>query len=134
MKLPSVLSTLASLGIEPGTPKADILSTFCVIASTVVNTLCLILLATMGGTLLKFLPQSIFGMIQYIVPAMFGAIFTQFALMNYKAAAVSLVVAAVIINIGGIPVFLKTLSTIIITVILYLTLQKLKKQKDREEP
>lgn len=134
MKLPSVLSTLASLGIEPGTPKADILSTFCVIASTVVNTLCLILLATMGGTLLKFLPQSIFGMIQYIVPAMFGAIFTQFALMNYKAAAVSLVVAAVIINIGGIPVFLKTLSTIIITVILYLTLQKLKKQKDRDEP
>ena len=87
----------------------------------------------MGGTLLKFLPERIFGMIQYIVPAMFGAIFTQFALMNYKAAAVSLVVAAVIINISGIPVFLKTLSTIIITIILYLTLQKLTKQKDAEE-
>lgn len=118
MRLPSVLAAKAAVSAEQGTPKEDIISTIGVISSTLVNTLFLATLVIGGVSALKVLPSSFIELLSYIVPALFGAIFAQFALMNYKSGIIAITVSFLIINLKFLPGYLKTFLTIILTILI----------------
>jgi hypothetical protein len=129
MRLPSALASKAAVGAEEGSIKEDIISTIGVGASVIVNTTFLIILVVAGSNIIKLLPVSIITSLNYIVPALFGAIFAQFALMNYKAAIIALAVGLVLISIAFIPSFLKTFITIILVILINVFLNKMQQSK-----
>jgi predicted branched-subunit amino acid permease len=129
MRLPSALASKAAVEAEEGSVKEDIISTIGVVASVIVNTTFLIILVVAGSNIIKLLPASIITSLNYIVPALFGAIFAQFALMNYKAAVIALAVGLVIINIAFLPSFLKTFITIIMVIVINVLLNKMQQSK-----
>ena len=129
MKLPSALAAKAAVGAEEGSVKEDIVSTIGVMASILVNTTVVIIVVLAGSSILKLLPASVIAAISYIVPALFGAIFAQFALMNYQSAIIALVVSVIIVAIPFIPAFLKTFLTIIIVILINVLLNKTQQAK-----
>ena len=69
------------VGVEPGTPEAEIISTLGITGSVITNLFFTTLAAIAGATLLSMLPVSIANAFKnYTVAAIFGAMFGQFTL------------------------------------------------------
>lgn len=116
MRLPSALAACAMLDEEEDRCKRDILATFGVAGSVVVNTTFLILLVMAGRFLIQILPPSVISGLNYIVPALFGAIFGQFALKNIPMAVTSLTVVLIVFQITVIPDFLRAFTAILLSI------------------
>lgn len=116
MRLPSALAACAALEDGEDRCKRDILATFGVAGSVIVNTSFLILLVMAGRFLIKILPVSMLSSLNYIVPALFGAIFGQFSLKNIPMAVTSLAAVLVVFNITAIPAFLRAFTAIILAI------------------
>ena len=100
MRLPSALGSKAAVDCGPsGGPKEHVIASIGVIASTIVNTGFLVIMVVAGTLVLKVLPPSARDVLTYILPALFGAIFIQFALMNWRVAGVALVIAILILTV-----------------------------------
>lgn len=76
--------------VEPGTDKGSIISTLGMSVSIVVNILILTIGVFAGSRILSQLPQNVLDGLNYLMPALFGAVFVQFALMKLKLAPVAL--------------------------------------------
>lgn len=102
MRLPSALSSKAAVDCGPaGGPKEHIIASIGVVASTIVNTTFLIIMVVAGSVILTMMPASVQEVLTYILPALFGAIFIQFAMMNWRAAAVAAVLSVLILTVGA---------------------------------
>lgn len=81
LRLPCSAVAQEVVGVEPGTPEAEIVSTLGVAGSVVTNLFFVTLAAIAGATLLAMLPASIANAFKnYTVAAIFGAMFGQFTL------------------------------------------------------
>ena len=80
MRLPSALASCAMLDEKEDKLKRDILATYGVAVSVVVNTVFLGVLAAAGHFILRALPKEVLDTLLYIIPALIGAIFGQFSL------------------------------------------------------
>ncbi len=129
MRLPSALASCAMLDEKEDRIKRDILATYGVAASVVVNTVFLGILAAAGHFILKVLPKEFLDTLHYIIPALFGAILGQFALKNRKVAAVSMLMVGIVISIPVIPVFLKAIAAIVFSASANLLLHKWERKK-----
>lgn len=134
MRLPSALGAKAAVDCGPaGGPKEHVIASIGVIASTIVNTGFLVIMVIAGTYLIRLLPESIQDILTYILPALFGAIFVQFALMNWKCAITALVVSVLMLTVlssvipSSYQAFLVVVSTILINVFLALAAEKKKK-------
>ena len=130
MRLPSALASCAMLDEKEDKLKRDILATYGVAVSVVVNTVFLGVLAAAGHFILRALPKEVLDTLHYIIPALFGAIFGQFALKNWKAAAVSMLMVGIVISIPAIPTFLKAAAAIIFSASANLLLHKWEQKKE----
>ena len=124
MRLPSAMAAAAAADAAEGTPKRDVLATVGVFASVVVNTLFLVVLVFGGALVLELLPEPVMEALGYIVPALFGAIFAQFALMSPRAALVCAPVVVLVIFLP-LPSFLKTFLAIAAACLLNVLLRNL---------
>lgn len=90
LRIPCAAVAQKVAGVEPGTDEGAIISTLGMAISIVVNILILTIGVVAGATLLTKLPQNVLDGLDYLMPALFGAVFVQFALMKLKLAPVAL--------------------------------------------
>lgn len=95
MRVPCAMIAQESAGVEPGTDKGSIISTIGIAISVIVNVVILTLGVLLGTSILSLLPQSVQDALNLILPALFGAVFGQFAITNIKLGAISALIAVV---------------------------------------
>jgi hypothetical protein len=133
MRLPSAMASAAIAGKNASRPKRDILSTIGVFSSTIVNTTFMIIVVFAGSYIIKILPERIMSGLGYVVPALFGAIFAQFALMSPRTAVLSLVSVFLILWMSFIPSFISTFITILLAVAINILVAKFFPEKREQK-
>lgn len=121
--------------VEPGTDQASIVATLGIAISIVVNIVVLAVGVLASNAILAQLPPSVFTALGFLLPALFGAIFAQFALKKLKLAPIALalgIAMTLAVNAGvfsflpGRPTYLTTLVCVFGTIGIATTLYKKK--------
>lgn len=94
MRLPVSATAQEAAGVETGSNEGSIISTVGVAVSVFVNVVILTIAVILGAAVLSQLPPKIMTALGYILPALFGAIFAQFAVPNPRVACVAIVIAS----------------------------------------
>lgn len=115
MCLPAVAACQEAVGVEPSTEKGETVATLGISAASLVNKLILVPVILAGLWLLTVIPESIQDIFPYVLPAIFGAVFVQFAgkLPWYGLLALAI---GFMINISPVPLFAKNLICILLLV------------------
>ncbi|MFP4200282.1 MAG: hypothetical protein ACLFS8_02585 [Clostridia bacterium] len=92
LRLPCAAIAQEAADVEPGTDEGAIISTLGVAASVLVNVVILTIGVILGAAVIERLSPEIREAFDYILPAIFGAIFVQFALTEIKVGIVALVI------------------------------------------
>lgn len=125
MCLPSAAAAQNAVDAEPGTKKGEIVAALAIGATSLMNMAILIFIIVSGSYLVSIIPESIQGTFIYIVPAIFGGIFAQFALKKPLYGGIALSVG-LFVNLIPIPTFFKGIICIILTIIICISLEKRK--------
>jgi len=80
LRLPCSAMAQEATGVEPGSQEAEVISTLGIAGSVIVNTIGVTLTAILGAALLTIFPPFVKKAFAYILPAVFGAVFVQFAI------------------------------------------------------
>lgn len=132
MRVPCASMAQISAGVEPGTDEGSIISTIGMATSIIINISVLTIGVILGASVLAMLPDKVTEALNYLLPALFGALLMQFSLKQ-KSLGVTMLVFAVLvclaINAGifnwlpGAANYLGTLSSVFaaiaITVVTY---------------
>ncbi len=92
LRLPCAAVAQESAGVEPGTDEGAIISTLGVAASIITNVVILTIGVILGAAIIERLSPEVRTAFDYILPAIFGAIFVQFALTQVKVGIVALII------------------------------------------
>ena len=125
MRLPSAMASAAVAGENAPRQKRDILATVGVVSSTIVNTSFMLIVVFAGSYFIRIMPEKLMTGLGYVVPALFGAIFAQFALMSIRTAVISLGAVLLVIQLTFIPSFISTFGAIVLAVLLNILAAKL---------
>ena len=91
LRLPCSAVAQEVVEVEPGTKEAEIASTLGIAGSVVTNLVFVSLAAVAGYTLLGLLPDPVVAAFEcYTVPAIFGAVYGQFALRHPSLAVIAM--------------------------------------------
>lgn len=93
MRLPCSSVAQEAAGVEFGSEKGSIISTIGIAVSIVVNIVILTIGAIGGNAILNVLPSNFTTALMFLLPALYGAVFGQFAVMRPKLAGVAVVIA-----------------------------------------
>lgn len=138
MRIPCASMAQVSAGVEPGTEKGSIIATIGMGVSIIINTTILTVGVIGGQAILSALPESITSALNYLLPALFGALFVQFGIKNLKLSGIVLVLACVLyvaINAGvfnfipGASNWLGTLVCVLVAIALNVVLNGKKDSK-----
>ena len=102
-------------GVEPGTDRGSIVATLGMAVSIIVNVIILAAGIFAGAQVLQQLPEIVVNALQLLLPALFGAIFVQFAMSKLKLAPIVLALClllAIGVRKGIIPGFASTLIAV----------------------
>lgn len=80
MRLPCASMAQVAADVEPGTEKGSIIATLGMAISIIINVSVLTIGVILGSRILSQLPQSITLALNYLLPALFGALLMQFAM------------------------------------------------------
>lgn len=80
MRVPCSAVAQETLGVEPGTHKAELVATLGIGGSIVTNLIVVALAALGGNALIAFVPQGVVSAFDYVLPSIFGALFVMFAI------------------------------------------------------
>ncbi len=93
MRVPCASVAQEAAGVEMGTEKGSVISTIGIAVSILVNVVILTLGAVGGNAILAILPVGIQNALNFLLPALYGAVFGQFAITRPKLAVVAVVIA-----------------------------------------
>ena len=96
MRVPCASMAQVSAGVEPGTDKGSIIATIGMGVSVIINVAVLTVGVIGGQAILSALPESLVSALNYLLPALFGALFIQFAISDLKFGITVLVLATVL--------------------------------------
>lgn len=99
MRIPCASMAQISAEVEPGSDKGSIIATIGMGVSIVINTLVLTVGVIAGSSILSMLPASVVGALNYLLPALFGALLVQFG-MKSKSHSVLMLVIGILLNIA----------------------------------
>lgn len=129
LRIPCAMVAQKVAGVEPGTNEGSIIATLGISVSVVVNISFLTVGVLAGAQVLQLLPQSVMDALQLLLPALFGAIFTQFAMAKLKLAPIVLALCVLItlgVKNGIIPNSLSTLIAVFCSIAIAVFLYKKK--------
>lgn len=135
LRIPAAAVSQNVAGVEPGTKEGTIIATLGMAISVIVNIVILALGVFAGTAILESLPENIVKSFNYLLPALFGAIFMQFALKKLKLAPLGLgialmltfaVRAGVFSFLPGNPTYVVTLGAVFGTMAIGIALYKKK--------
>ncbi len=108
VRAPAASSALSSTGVEAGTPEGTIISAIAISTSVFVSIAVMTLVAVAGNAILSALPDDMILALNYLLPALFGAMFMQRIMMDYKSAAIVIPIAFIlrVLNVKGVFAFL----------------------------
>lgn len=129
MRLPCASMAQVAADVEPGSEKGSIIATLGMAISIIINVSVLTIGVILGSQILSKLPEAFTTALNYLLPALFGALLMQFA-MNQRKLGVTMVVFAILINIAlkaglfawlpGASNYLGTLSCVFVSILLSL--------------
>ncbi|WP_270284331.1 hypothetical protein [[Clostridium] scindens] len=96
MRLPCASMAQISADVEPGTNEGSIISTLGMAVSIVVNVSVLTIGVILGSSVLSMLPSKVTEALNYLLPALFGALLVQFGMKQKKLALTVLIFALII--------------------------------------
>ena len=96
MAFPCASMAQVAADVEPGTEKGSVVATLGMAVSIVINVSVLTIGAILGTSVLSMLPHTIKAALNYLLPALFGALLVQFG-MKMKKHSVIMVVFAIIL-------------------------------------
>ena len=99
MRVPCASMAQVSAEVEPGSEQGSIIATLGMAVSIVINVSVLTIGVILGSSILSMLPASITAALNYLLPALFGALLVQFGLKEKKLS-VLILVWAFLINVG----------------------------------
>lgn len=106
MRVPCAVIAQESLGVEPGTKKAELIATLGIAGSIFTNTIMVTIAAIGGAALMSVFPPVVLTAFKYVSSAIFGAMFAMFASKNLKYGAFALVVVMAMLLSKAIPVYI----------------------------
>lgn len=115
LRIPCAMIAQKIAKVEPGTNEGAIVGTLGMSVSIVVNLVFLTVGVVAGAQVLQALPQSVVAALQFLLPALFGAIFVQFAMSKVKLAPIVLAICiglALAVRAGIVPAFASTLASV----------------------
>ncbi|MDL2314365.1 hypothetical protein LJC36_05230 [Desulfovibrio sp. OttesenSCG-928-C14] len=126
LRIPCAMIAQKIAGVEPGTNEGSIVATLGISVSIVVNITILTIGIIAGAKVLQALPPSVNSALQLLLPALFGAIFVQFAMAKLRLAPIVLAICLLLtlgVKAGIVPGYLSTLlavfASIAIAVLMY---------------
>ena len=105
MRIPCASMAQVSAGVEPGTEKGSIIATIGMGVSVIVNVVILSVGVIAGSSVLAMLPAEITAALNYLLPALFGALYIQFAMKNIKLGVIMTVFGVIVNYLIGAGVF-----------------------------
>lgn len=86
MRVPCASVAQMSAGVKPGTHEGSVIATLGMAVSIVINVTVLTVGVILGTSVLAMLPARVTGALNYLLPALFGALLVQFAMKKVKLA------------------------------------------------
>jgi len=99
IRLPSANMARKAAGVEDSTPEGDVMSTIGVACSVFVSVAIVSVFTFVGMGVIQMLPESITSAFSYILPAVFGAVFTDMAIKNLKLGLITFVASVIVLLI-----------------------------------
>ena len=96
MRVPCASMAQISAGVEPGSNEGSIIATIGMATSIVINVSVLTIGVILGSSVLSMLPPSVTEALNYLLPALFGALLMQFGLKQKSLAGTMLVFSILI--------------------------------------
>lgn len=137
MRVPCASIAQVSAGVKPGTKEGSIVATLGMATSVIINIAVLSIGVILGSSVLSMLPASVTEALNYLLPALFGALLMQFGIKQKSHAIMILVIGVVLwfaLNAGvfswlpGASNYLATLVCIFSSIIIFLIRDKSKKE------
>lgn len=125
MRVPCASMAQISAGVEPGSDKGSVIATIGMATSIVINISVLTIGVILGSSVLAMLPASVTEALNYLLPALFGALLMQFGLKQKSLASTMLVFSILVylaINAGifnwlpGASNYLGTLASVFVAI------------------
>lgn len=125
MRVPCASMAQVSAGVEPGTDKGSIIATIGMAVSVIINLSVLTIGVILGSSILSKMPAAVTEALNYLLPALFGALLMQFGLKQKNLAVVMLIfsiIMCIAINAGvfswlpGASNYLGTLSSVFVAI------------------
>lgn len=130
VRIPAAISAQQASGHLPGTNKGSIMGTVGMGVSVWVCAILLTLSIIAGETILSNLPESFMTVLSLIIPALFGGIFTQFAMKSPKTGVFALVVCYIMMQV--VKLLPGNMSFLITVVAVFSSIYVAKKLMDKE--
>ena len=105
MRIPCASMAQVAAEVEPGTEKGSIIATLGMAVSIIINVSVLTIGAILGSSVLAVLPDSVKAALNYLLPALFGALFVQFGMKMIKHSVIMVVIAFALYFAIGMGVF-----------------------------
>lgn len=86
MRVPCSSMAQVSAGVEPGTEEGSLIATIGMAVSVLINVTILTIGVILGTVVLSKLPAGVVGALNYLLPALFGALLMQFGIKDIKYA------------------------------------------------
>lgn len=115
LRIPAATVAQKVAGVEAGTNEGSIIATLGMAVSVIVNVVILALGVLAGTQILASLPDSVVAAFNYLLPALFGALYIQFAVSKPKLAPIAIIIAiglTLLVNQGLIPSYITTLVSV----------------------
>lgn len=93
MRIPCSSVAQEAAGVEMGTEKGSIISTIGIAVSILLNIAILTVGAVAGNVIINAMPSGLKEALNFLLPALYGAVFGQFAISRPKLAGVAVVIA-----------------------------------------
>ena len=117
MRVPCAGMAQVAADVEPGTEKGSIVSVIGMATSIVINVSVLTIGVILGSSVLSAMPASVIEALNYLLPALFGALLMQFGLKRIKFAGGMLAFNAGLFNwLPGAANYLTTLASVFVAI------------------
>ena len=97
LRTPAVTMAQKAADVEAGTPEGDVISTLGIATSVFVSVAIIAVFTLVGASIIPLLPKFVTKAFQFIVPAVFGAVYVELASKDYKLGLIVIVLAAAVV-------------------------------------
>ena len=104
IRAPAAIAAMSAADVEPGTDHGTVISCLAIATSVFVSVACMTLVAVAGNFILSVLPQAVITALNFLLPALYGSMCMQRALMDLKtfAVMVPITIFCVVLNQMGV--------------------------------